>query len=101
MRYHAGERSGWSVVRVPSVAEEDARRLHRKLERLKRERASHQCRMQALLVTQGIRAKVDAGFGRRLQTLKLWDGSALPQALKGELQREHERLKLLEGRSRH
>jgi transposase len=96
MRYHGGERGGWSVVRVPSVAEEDARRLHRELERLKRERGSHQCRMQALLVTQGIRAKVDGGFGRRLQTVKLWDGSALPQALKGELQREHERLKLLE-----
>jgi transposase len=97
VRYHAGERGGWSVVRVPTVAEEDARRLHRELDRLKRERGSHQCRLQALLVTQGIRAKVDAGFGRRLETLKLWDGSALPEALKGELQREHERLKLLEG----
>ncbi len=96
MRYHTGERGGWSVVRVPTVAEEDARRLHRELERLKRERASHQCRLQALLVTQGIRGKVDAGFGRRLETLKLWDGSALPQALQAELQREHERLKLLE-----
>jgi len=96
MRYHAGERGGWSVVRVPSVAEEDARRLHRELERLKHERGSHQCRLQALLVTQGIRAKVDAGFGRRLEALKLWDGSALPAGLKGELVREHERLKLLE-----
>jgi transposase len=96
MRYHAGERSGWSVVRMPSVAEEDARRLHRELERLKRERGSHQCRLQALLVTQGIRAKLDAGFGRRLETLKLWDGTALPEELKGELLREHERLKLLE-----
>jgi hypothetical protein len=46
-------------------------------------------------VTQGIRAKVDAGFGRRVESLKLWDGSALPQVLKGELQREHLRLKLL------
>jgi len=97
MRYHAGERGGWSALRVPSVAEEDARRLHRELERLKRERGSHQCRIQALLVAQGIRAKLDAGFGRRLETLTLWDGNALPEALKAELLREHERLKLLEG----
>ena len=97
MRYHAGERGGWGVLRVPSVAEEDARRLHRELERLKRERGSHQCRIQALLVAQGIRAKLDAGFGRRLETLTLWDGNALPEALKAELLREHERLKLLEG----
>jgi len=96
MRYHAGERGGWSVVRVPSVAEENARRLHGEFERLKHERASQQCPPQGLLVTQGIRAKVDAGFGRRLEALKLWDGSALPAGLKGELVREHERLKLLE-----
>ena len=41
IRHHDGERGGWSVVRVPSVAEEDARRLHRELERLKRERGVH------------------------------------------------------------
>ena len=29
MRYWAGERGLWSVVRVPNVEEEDARRLHR------------------------------------------------------------------------
>src|SRR3989304_2786107 len=38
IRHHAGERGGWSVVRVPSIEEEDARHLHRELERLKRER---------------------------------------------------------------
>ena len=37
IRHHAGERGGWSVVRVPSIEEEDARHLHRELERLKRE----------------------------------------------------------------
>jgi len=39
--HHAGERCGWSVVRVPSIEEEDARHLHRELERLKRERLAH------------------------------------------------------------
>jgi transposase len=49
IRHHAGERGGWSVVRVPSVEEEDARHLHRELERLKRERLAHRVRMQSLL----------------------------------------------------
>ena len=34
-------RGGWSVLRVPSIEEEDARHLHRELERLKRERLAH------------------------------------------------------------
>lgn len=33
----AGERAGWRVVQVPSVADEDALRLHREMERLKAE----------------------------------------------------------------
>src|SRR3990172_99030 len=36
IRHHAGERGGWSVVRVPSIEEEDARHLPRGLERPKR-----------------------------------------------------------------
>src|SRR2546425_136497 len=31
VRYHAGERKVWSVVRVPTVEEEDRRQLHREL----------------------------------------------------------------------
>ena len=38
LRYHNGERKVWSVVRVPGVADEDARQLHRELEALKDER---------------------------------------------------------------
>ncbi len=58
IRHHDGERGCWSVVRVPSAAAEDARRLHRELERLKRERGAHRYRMQSLLVAQGIRLQV-------------------------------------------
>src|SRR5207253_9094276 len=35
LRYHAGERAVWSVVRVPTVEEEDRRQLHRELRTLK------------------------------------------------------------------
>ena len=96
MRYHAGEREGWSAVRVPSVEDEDARRLHRELSRLKRERLSHRCRIQSLLVIHGVRAKVSGTIGARLNALTLWDGSALPPELKSELEREAKRLVMVE-----
>jgi transposase len=96
IRHCAGERGGWSVVRVPSAEEEDARRLHRELERLKRERLAHRVRMQSLLVTQGLKIRIKRGLGLRLDGLTLWDGRALPQELKAELERERERLALVE-----
>jgi transposase len=94
MRHHAGERGGWSVVRVPSIEEEDARRLHRELERLKRERLAHRVRMQSLLVIHGMRVKIKSTL--RLGSLTLWDGRPLPAELKAELEREVERLRLVE-----
>ena len=94
IRHHAGERGGWSVVRVPSVDEEDAKRLHRELERLKRERLAHRVRMQSLLVMQGIKLKIRGTL--RLGGLTLWDGRPLPVELKAELEREQQRLVLVE-----
>ncbi len=49
MRYAQGERHVWQVVKVPSVAAEDQRHLHRDLETLKQERASTTTRIQGLL----------------------------------------------------
>lgn len=95
IRHHTGERDGWRVVRVPSVEEEDARRLHRELERLKRERLAHRVRMQSLLVVQGIRVRIKGAARLRLETLTLWDGRSLPEELRCELEREAERLALL------
>src|SRR5882762_9503351 len=69
IRHHAGERGGWGVVRVPSPEEEDARRLHRELERLKRERLAHRLRIQSLLVTQGARLTIKSALRLRLGSL--------------------------------
>jgi hypothetical protein len=69
------------------VEEEDARHLHRELERLKRERLAHRVRMQSLLVTQGLKLKVKRGLGLRFDGLTLCDGRALPEQLKAELER--------------
>ena len=40
LRHHAGERV-WSVLHEPTAADEDARRVHRELERLLHERIAH------------------------------------------------------------
>jgi transposase len=96
IRHHTGEPGGWNVVRVPSAEEEDARHLHRELERLKRERLAHRMRMQSLLVTQGIKVMTKSGARVPLERTKLWDGSSLPAQLKAELERERERLALVE-----
>lgn len=96
VRYHAGEREGWSVLRVPSIEDEDARRLHRELVRLKRERLAHRCRIQSLLVIHGVRAKVNGTIGARGEALTVWDRSALPPELKRELEREAQRLVMVE-----
>jgi transposase len=57
MRYGAGERRVWSVVRVPTPEQEDARRAHRELERLVQERTGHINRIRGLLVLYNLRVK--------------------------------------------
>jgi transposase len=49
VRYRAGERKVWSVVRVPNVADEDNRQLHRDLQELLDERTRHINRIKGLL----------------------------------------------------
>jgi transposase len=96
IRYHHGEKRVWSVVHVPSVEEEDARRLHRELERLKKERTGHRNRIQALLVSQGVRLHPRHDLLERLEAAQLWDGSALPPDLQAEVRREEARLRLVD-----
>lgn len=94
-RYHGGERKALSIVHVPSVTEEDDRRLHRERGRLLKERTQHNNRLLGLLVAQGIRLKVTADFAPQLDQVRLWDGRELPADLKAELLREWERYQLV------
>lgn len=97
VRHDMGEEGRiWSVVRVPSVEQEAERQLHREWEVLKKERTFHRNRIQALLATQGVNLKLGSGFAEQLKGLALWDGSALPSELKERLEREWERLELVE-----
>lgn len=95
VRFFGGERQVWSVVRVPSVAEEDRRHLHRELLTMKRDRTRLANRIQGLLASQGLRVDWRKPLPVQLDALRLWDGTALPKGLRGRLDQEWERLGLL------
>jgi transposase len=97
MAYLRDEPKVWSVVRVPSVAEEDARRLHRERDRLVLERVQHVNRIKGLCALHGIydyhplRPQATA----RLEQLRTAQGGELPPRLKSEIKRELHRLELV------
>ena len=97
MAYLRGEPKVWSVVRVPSVAEEDARRLHRERDRLVLERVQHVNRIKGLCALQGIydynplRPQAMA----RLEQLRTAQGGAFPPRLKSEIMRGLQRLEMV------
>ena len=96
IRYRSGERKVWSVVRVPSVKDEDDRQLHRELTALKKERTRHSNRIKGLLAGQGVRLPVKADFLQRLERTHTWDGASVPPRLQApRLVREVERLELV------
>ena len=97
IRYLRGEPEACSVVRVPSVEQEDARRLHRERRRLIAERVQHVNRIKGLCVTQGIYHYAPLRKDRlaRLDDLRTGDGRALPTRLKAEIARELKRLEVL------
>ena len=95
IRYHSGEDEICSVVHVPSVEAEDNRQLHRELGALKTERNRHINRIKGLLASQGVRMEVGKDFLKQLQGVCLWDGTPLPTGLRARLEREHERLQLV------
>jgi transposase len=93
IRYHADEPRVWSVVRVPTPEEEDARRAHRELGRLGHERTAHINRIRALLVLNNLRVKY---VGGRLWQ-RWWTDHAqeLARGVRAEIERESERLLLV------
>jgi transposase len=88
-----GERDVWQVLRVPTRAEEDARRTHRELERLAREHTAHTNRIGALLALHGLRARNIGGRGWEERLADFC--RALGKHEAAELERESARLKLV------
>jgi transposase len=95
MRYEAGERTAWNVVRPPSDAEEDGRQLHRELLTAKRDRTRVTNRIRGLLANQGLEIDFTRDVVAELRVLRRWDGSALPAALRRRLEREWEKAQFL------
>ena len=97
LRWHQGEKKVWSVVQVPSVADEDRRQLHRELLELKAARTQHTNRIKGLLASHGLAVVgIDGHFVERLAKLRTWDGQAVPPELSQRLVREHERWQLVD-----
>lgn len=98
MRYIWGDKRAWRVVRVPGVAEEDERHLHRELESLKKERTTHRNRIRSLLKLHGIRIDNPrrSDFKQYLDSVRLWDGRELGAELKARLRREYDRMEFAE-----
>jgi len=97
MAWARGERRVCSMVRPPSPAEEDRRRLTRERGTLLKERIQHTNRIKGLLSGQGITDYDPLGKNRhtRLDALKTGDGRALSDRLKMEIRREIDRLDLV------
>jgi transposase len=97
IRWDRGERNVWSVVQVPTVADEDRRQLHRDLLELKAERTQHSNRIKGLLAACGLAlANIDAEFPELLAKLRTWDGQPVPPELQQRLVREHQRWQLVD-----
>lgn len=95
MRYQLGEKRVWSVVQVPSPEAEDNRHLHRELITLKGDRTRHINRIKGLLSSQGVRIRVKADFWERLERVRLWNGSSLPQGLRDRVGEEYASLQFV------
>jgi transposase len=97
LAYLRGEPRVASMVRVPSVEDEDRKRHTRERDRLGQERTAHTNRIKGLLQGQGIGdvMPLKPGFVASLDKMRTGDGRALPARLKQEIVREHERLCLV------
>jgi transposase len=87
-RYHGGERKVWSVVNVPTVADEDRRQLHRGLKDLQNQQTECSNRIKGLLASQGLEAPVDADFRTTLDALRDWAAQPLPAGLRQRVLQE-------------
>src|SRR5215813_13263087 len=95
LRYVAGEQRVWSLVRVPSLEEEDRRQLHRALATTTRDRTRGINRINGRLASQGLVMPPSGDFQQHLESLRLWDGSPLPAGLRHRLGQEWEQVQAL------
>ena len=90
VRHHGGEHV-WSVLREPTEQDEDARRVHRELQRLTHERTSHINRIRALLVLHNVRPDIVLA-GRDWPAWWQKNSEQVAPKLRSEIEREVARL---------
>jgi len=92
-----GETQVARVVHVPSVEDEDRRRLSRERRRLIAERVAHVNRIKGLLMLHGVRDFVPTrrNWPQQLSTLECAEGSKLPARIRTEITRECHRLHMV------
>ncbi len=86
----------WSVCRVPNEEQEEARRPHRELERLKMEGTGHRSRIKSLLALHGIKSDLRVKWGEQIEGLRDYKGAELGPHTRAELKREWERLQVVQ-----
>jgi transposase len=91
-RYHNGEEKVFSIVRVPSVEDEDRRQLHRELISTQRDRGRLTSRIKSLLFAEGIYLTDLRELPAQLPRLRLWNGDALPERLVKRIEREWQKV---------
>lgn len=100
IRWAAGDKRVWNVVRVPTVEEEDRRHLHRELKTVKKDRTRIMNRIKALLFGQGVRVKDAKEIPELLDAERMPTGERLPATLRERLVREWEHARTLADRAR-
>jgi transposase len=91
------ERKTWRVLHIPDEDQEDARRPSRERERLTKERTGHRARIRSLLALHG---RHDGKLPASAAEARDWKGAALPVGVAAELDRELERLRMVEAQIR-
>jgi transposase len=91
-RYVAGDRRCCRVVRVPSLAAEDARQLHRTIEVLQADRTRVINRLKAVLATLGVRLAINTDMLTQLDAARLWDGAAIPSGARQRMESDWRQL---------
>lgn len=96
IRLCRGEKRVCRVCRPPTPETEDLRQLNREMETAKSDRTRSVNRIKAYLATQGVLLTRRGLAGGDLSGLRAWDGTHLPPRLQTRIDREMEKLALLE-----
>jgi transposase len=87
-RHRAGSaKPVWSVVRVPSLEDEDRRHLGRELRLMKKDRTRVSHRIKGLLANHGCAIDLRGDLRAQIENLRSWDGAALAPSLRARLLR--------------